>query len=52
MAITLPNVQIQFKQLANSFVQRSERGIVVLIIKDDTNKMTLPRFDGHTEWLV
>lgn len=37
MTITLPRIDIIFKQLAASFVERSARGIAVLIIKDDTN---------------
>lgn len=38
MAISLPSVEILFKQLANSFVQRSERGVVILIVRDDTDE--------------
>ncbi len=38
MSITLPSIEIVFKQLASSFIERSERGIAVLIVKDDTNK--------------
>lgn len=37
MAITLPRIDIIFKQLAASFIERSARGIAVLIIKDETN---------------
>ena len=36
MAVTLPKIIITFKQLATSYIQRSERGIVVLIVRDDT----------------
>lgn len=36
MAVTLPKIIITFKQLATSFIQRSERGVVVLIVRDDT----------------
>ena len=36
MAVTLPQIIITFKQLATSFLQRSERGVVVLIVRDDT----------------
>lgn len=36
--ISLPTIEIIFKQLASTFIKRSERGISVLIIKDDTNK--------------
>ena len=38
MAINLPIIRITFKQLAASFIKRSERGNVILIIKDDTDK--------------
>ncbi len=38
MAISLPTVEILFKQLANSFVQRSERGVVILIVRDNTDE--------------
>ncbi|MEG3040896.1 MAG: phage tail sheath C-terminal domain-containing protein [Clostridium sp.] len=38
MLITLPNIEVTFKQLASNFIKRSERGIAVLIIRDDTNK--------------
>lgn len=36
--ITLPNIEVVFKQLAGSLIARSARGIAILIIKDDTNK--------------
>lgn len=36
MAVTLPKILIKFQQLAASFVQRSERGIAILILRDDT----------------
>lgn len=38
MAVTMPSVEVIFKQLAGSLISRSERGIAVLIIKDDTDK--------------
>ncbi|MEY8001610.1 phage tail sheath C-terminal domain-containing protein [Clostridium sp. Mt-5] len=38
MAINLPVINITFKQLVASFIQRSERGNVILIVKDDTDK--------------
>lgn len=38
MAITMPNVEVIFKQLAGSLIERSERGIAILIIKDDTDQ--------------
>lgn len=36
MAVTLPQIHITFQQLAGSFIQRSERGIAALILRDDT----------------
>ena len=36
MAVTLPKIEVTFKQLAASFVRRSERGITVLILRDAT----------------
>jgi len=38
MGIGLPRIEINFKQLAASIVSRSARGIVALIVKDDTKK--------------
>lgn len=37
MAIGLPNIEIIFRQLAVSAIERSGRGIVALIVKDDTD---------------
>lgn len=36
MAVTLPKILVTFIQLATSFIQRSARGIAVLIVRDDT----------------
>jgi len=36
--ITLPNIEVIFKQLAGSLIERSARGIAILIVKDNTNK--------------
>lgn len=36
--IKLPNIEVTFKQLASSLVERSERGVAILIVKDDTDK--------------
>lgn len=36
MAVTLPKINITFEQLAASFIQRSERGVAILIIRDAT----------------
>lgn len=38
MSVSLPNIDIKFSQLAYTFVERSERGNAILILKDDTNK--------------
>lgn len=38
MTVQLPNIDIVFKQQAFSFVTRSARGNVILIVKDDTDK--------------
>lgn len=35
--ITLPTIEIIFKQLASNFIKRSARGIAILIVKDDTD---------------
>lgn len=45
--IKLPNIEVTFKQLAGSLIERSERGIAVLIVKDDTNKnFTYKEYSG------
>lgn len=36
--VTLPVLEVNFKQLATTFIERSERGVAILIVKDDTNK--------------
>lgn len=36
MAVTLPQINITFQQLAASFIQRSERGVAILIVRDNT----------------
>lgn len=38
MTVTMPNIDVTFKQLAASLVDRSERGYAILIIRDDTDK--------------
>lgn len=38
MELTLPNIDIAFKQLSNTFIERSERGIAILIIRDNTDQ--------------
>jgi len=37
MSISLPQIRITFKQLVASFIERSERGNVILIARDDTS---------------
>lgn len=36
--IKLPSIEVIFKQLATSLIERSSRGIAVLIVRDDTDK--------------
>lgn len=38
MTLTLPEIDIVFKQKAKTITKRSEEGIAILIIRDDTNK--------------
>ena len=38
MAITMPKIDITFEQRAVSLIGRSERGVAILIVRDDTNK--------------
>lgn len=38
MAIKMPSIEVVFKQLAGTLIERSERGIAILIVKDDTDK--------------
>lgn len=37
MAVTLPSIDIEFRQLAGTLIQRSERGIAILIVRDVTS---------------
>ena len=36
MPVTLPSINIKFRQLASSFISRSERGVALIIIRDAT----------------
>ncbi|AQR98116.1 phage tail sheath C-terminal domain-containing protein [Clostridium saccharoperbutylacetonicum] len=36
--VTLPVLEVNFKQLLATFIERSERGIAILIVRDDTDK--------------
>ena len=38
MAVTMPKISVTFKQKAASLISRSERGIAVLLVRDDTDK--------------
>ena len=38
MNITLPLLEVKFKQLSQSFIERSERGVAIFVVRDDTNK--------------
>lgn len=38
MAITMPKIEITFRQQATSLITRSERGVAILIVRDDTSK--------------
>jgi hypothetical protein len=38
MAVTMPKIDITFVQKATSLISRSERGIAILIVKDNTDK--------------
>lgn len=49
MAVTMPTIEIIFKQLASTFIQRSERGTAVLIIRDDTPSGALGDFVKYTD---
>lgn len=45
MAVTLPSIDISFVQRATSLIERSERGIAVLIVRDATK--TTPDFYSY-----
>ncbi|WP_297422096.1 phage tail sheath C-terminal domain-containing protein [Clostridium sp.] len=49
MAITAPNIDISFKQKANTAVERSERGYAILIIRDDTVTTSYVEYNGIDE---
>lgn len=38
MAITMPKIEVTFRQQATSLIARSERGVAILLIRDDTNQ--------------
>lgn len=48
MAITMPNIDIMFKQLATSAIERSERGIAILILKNDIT-VGAPKYKEYTQ---
>lgn len=45
----LPKIEIEFRSLAASAVQRSQRGIVALILKDDTGTFDTREYKGVDE---
>lgn len=47
MAITMPNIDITFKQKATSLIERSERGIAILILKNDITE-SVPIYKEYT----
>lgn len=49
LAIKMPNVEVIFKQLAGSLVERSERGYAILIIKDDTDTFSYKTYSDITQ---
>lgn len=44
--VTMPKIEILFKQLATSLVERSERGIGILIVRDDTSKFDVKMYSS------
>ena len=42
MAITMPKIEVTFRQQATSLIARSARGVAVLIVRDDTDKDLYP----------
>ena len=46
MAVTMPKIEITFRQKAVSLISRSERGIAILIVRDDTNKTFTQSLSG------
>ncbi|MEG1044715.1 MAG: phage tail protein, partial [Oscillospiraceae bacterium] len=49
MAIELPSIEIIFKQLASTLVKRSERGIAILIVADETAGKQIEIFRNERE---
>lgn len=48
--IKLPSIEITFKQLAGTMIERSQRGIAILIVKDDTDAtMTFTEYASITD---
>lgn len=47
--ITLPQIEIKFKQLANTLVKRSERAIACLIIRDEIQTETFVKYKSLKE---
>lgn len=49
MAVKMPSIEVIFKQLAGSLIDRSERSIAILIIKDDTNQTIYKKYKDITQ---
>lgn len=50
MAVTMPKISVTFEQKATSLISRSERGIAILLVRDDTDKtFTHKKYSDLTE---
>lgn len=49
MAVKMPSIEVIFKQLAGSLIDRSERSIAILIIKDSTSQEVYQKYKDATE---
>lgn len=45
----MPSIEVIFKQLAGTLIDRSERSIAILIIKDDTSEMIYQKYKDASE---
>lgn len=46
--IKLPSIEVTFKQLAGTLIERSARGIAILIIRDDTDETAYKEYSAVT----
>lgn len=49
MTVTAPVIDVNFKQLASTAVERSERGYAILIVRDDTATTSYIEYDEITD---